>query len=170
MLNSISSNSLCKIGCSQRERVDIKSILLQNGVNYDTVTPSVVNQELDEYTRVVLSSGSQSNGNKQSDEPCKGLYGYYRISCLYEVAIKGLKDSHNAARFAQSFDEMKIVTFNSTFDQNNINHHYDSTKSDQMYNSQLPTIYHFNVLFIIWLFFTITNNYLFNYLFMIPIT
>jgi len=108
VLNSIRDNSLCKNGCSKRERIDIRNILTATGVNIESVTPKETNYfEEFEDTRAILANDATSQDKASSDDPCKGLYGYYRISCLYDVAIKGVKDANNACRFAQTFDEMR---------------------------------------------------------------
>lgn len=110
MLNSLSANSLCKVGCPKREKIDIKNILAATGINQDFINPKVdsnVKEFTDTQSSFIPSAALPDQQNE--DDPCHGLYGYYRISCLYDVTIKGFKDVNNACRFAQSFDELKFA-------------------------------------------------------------
>ncbi len=124
VLNSISSNSLCKIGCPNRESIDIKHILKATGVDIDltNIETDNNNNDLTDYKSdpSVIDSNDESvlDQEEVEEDPCSKLYGYYRISCLYDMKIKGLKEVNNACRFAQSFDDMKFV-YNSIL--NNVN-------------------------------------------------
>lgn len=131
VLNSISSNSLCKVGCPNRELIDIKNILTATGVNIDSeiVDNTDSNNDVNDYKsdRTVIDTNDDSVVDQEElgEEPCSELYGYYRISCLYDVRIKGVKDVNNAGRFAQSFDDMKFVHNSilnnvNSVDQNNV--------------------------------------------------
>jgi hypothetical protein len=115
VLNSISSNSLCKMGCPKREQIDIENILKATGVDINANTENSA-QNSDNYVNELKSDSSVMDTNDEptddqldSSEPCHDLWGYFRISCLYDQTIKGVKHVNNANRFAQSFDEKKFI-------------------------------------------------------------
>ncbi|XP_054166369.1 uncharacterized protein LOC128963867 [Oppia nitens] len=145
VLNSISSNSLCKTGCPKRELIDIRNILSSAG--FDLSDNNVVDvrqsakssdNSMTDYKSDVVSDDDNSDDESDDnthveddelkEELCHELYGYYRLSCIYESAIKGMKDVNNAYRFAQSFDEMKFIQ-NSILNSgvNSVNHNDDNS-------------------------------------------
>lgn len=94
VMAAISANSLCKRGCPSRERIEIKSLLEAIGSDVQAST-------LDD-----LSAGVSNS----SGDPCAGLYGYYRLSCLYDVKMKGITREDIAVyKFVQEHDDRAVV-------------------------------------------------------------
>ena len=117
VLKSISDNSLCKTGCPKREKIDIQSILKATGIDISANSDDSA-QHTDNSDSEFKSDSSVIDNNEETDaadeqsesgDPCHELNGYYRISCLYDKTIKGVKHVNNANRFAQSFDEKKFI-------------------------------------------------------------
>ncbi|CAG2163034.1 unnamed protein product [Oppiella nova] len=121
VLNSISANSLCKTGCPKRELIDIHNILSATGVDMSATnsanSASQADNTVTDYKSDADSGATDDDSGEDAavdeedarEDPCHDLHGYYRMSCLYDVTIKGVKDVNNANRFAQSFDEMKFI-------------------------------------------------------------
>jgi len=96
IVKAITSNSLCKNGCPSRERVEIKSLL--EAIGFDTKAA-----QIDELKSAAVASNATS-------DPCEGLIGYYRLSCLYDVKMKGITvEDANIHRMIQAHDDMSVV-------------------------------------------------------------
>lgn len=132
-LAAMSDYSICKSGCPAREQIEVKEILTAASIDYEWasyVDPHKSQQDIARETAIIAAGGSllkidasESESDEQGPQqavisqsntvidtdPCQGLYGYYRVSCLYDVTIKGLKDANNACRFAQSFDHIEAI-------------------------------------------------------------
>ncbi|CAG2107711.1 unnamed protein product [Medioppia subpectinata] len=100
VLNSISSNSLCKMGCPKRELIDIQNILSATGVDVNGANGANSASQTDNSVTDYKSDSGVTEGEDSDDDavvdeedvredPCHDLHGYYRISCLYDVTIKG---------------------------------------------------------------------------------
>lgn len=126
VLKSIGDNSLCKSGCPKREQIDIQNVLKATGVDIsanikdsaqhsdDSDVDSDSDSDLKSDSSVVdnddqIEADEDQSESGDSIDPCYELSGYYRISCLYDKTIKGVKHVNNANRFAQSFDEKKFI-------------------------------------------------------------
>ncbi|KAI1292233.1 Repulsive guidance molecule B [Halotydeus destructor] len=95
IIAAITDRSLCKSGCPPKERVQVMSLLEAIGLNLD----EAINDEL-----------NSSKSNSTSADPCFGLYGYYRISCLYDVKMKGISgEDAGLHRLVQSHDDASVV-------------------------------------------------------------
>ncbi|RWS29840.1 Repulsive guidance molecule A-like protein [Leptotrombidium deliense] len=86
-MSALNNYSLCKNGCPLHEQIDINTPLKKN----------------------VTSALTSVQKNMKANDPCRGLFRYYRSACLYDVTIKGMIDSDNSCRFGQSFDYFRII-------------------------------------------------------------
>lgn len=95
VMSAISANSLCRGGCPSRERIEIRTLLEAIGLDVEAAA-------FDQ-----LSSEVQSNS---TSDLCSGLYGYYRLSCLYDVKMKGITREDIAVhRLVQEHDDTAVV-------------------------------------------------------------
>jgi len=136
VLNSISSNSLCKMGCPKREQIDIENIVKATGIQMSANSQNSAQNSDNSVVSDFKSDSTVIDANEDPDEdqsetgdPCHDLWGYYRISCLYDQTIKGVKHVNNANRFAQSFDDKKFPDSILPNHVNNVPNSYDSTQS-----------------------------------------
>ena len=122
------------MGCPKREQIDIENILRATGIDISANTEtsaqnsdnSAVNSAVNDFKSdsSVTDSNDEPNEDQETGEPCHDLWGYYRISCLYDQTIKGVKHVNNANRFAQSFDDRKFQNSIEFLNKDN----YDSTQ------------------------------------------
>ena len=98
---SISDSSLCKVGCPTRERIDIESILDAAGYNL------LDSLHLDTENNLGMANVSMPTS---SVPECEGLYGYYLLSCLFDVKMKGLtsSDVHKSSQAKDDADHALI--------------------------------------------------------------
>lgn len=117
IMSSISANSLCKRGCPKRERIEVTSLLEAIGMDIEGAA-------LDE-----LSSELSSNS---TSDPCAGLYGYYRVSCLYDVKMKGIaKEDVNVHKLMQTHDDASVVKRSFV----------ESLRADRLASSSAPSLF-----------------------------
>jgi hypothetical protein len=95
VVGAISAKSLCRAGCPSRERIEIKSLLQAIGMDVQSTNLNELSPEL--------------TSNSTSD-PCAGMYGYYRLSCLYDVKMKGITHKDILVRkLMQEQDDTTVV-------------------------------------------------------------
>ena len=90
IMGSISHHSLCRSGCPKREMIDINSILSHAGYNEYVYGSLNVTEDIEE---------------------CSGLYGYYFLTCLFNVKIKGSNEQEiSLLQFLQNeMDDVSLL-------------------------------------------------------------
>jgi len=103
MISAMDAESLCSRGCPAQEEINIESILQAVGINPLSL---VSNGWWNHHGNI----STPSSNNSEIPEECKDLLGYYLLSCLFDVTMKGVgKGSIEAHRFAQGMDDLLIV-------------------------------------------------------------